>query len=100
MCIRDSLNAVQFRAVRGQKVKRESLLLQEGQQGLDGLGLVDGRIVQNDRQGSANALQQRPRKPPKRAAVVVSQNLAVNNSPVEISAASTFRRFPRSAVMR
>ena len=52
------LNAVQFRAVRGQKVKRESLLLQEGQQGLDGLGLVDGRIVQNDRQGSANAFQQ------------------------------------------
>ena len=81
-------------------MKRESLLLQESQQGLDGLGLVDGSIVENHRQGSADAFQKETQEASKERRGRGLQNLAVKNSPVEINAASTFRRFPRSAVMR
>ena len=53
-----------------------------------------GSIVQNYRQGSADAFQEETKESAKKkAAVVVSRNLAVNNSPVEINAAITFRRF-------
>ena len=52
------LDAVQFRTVGWQEVKREALLFQQGQQGLDFLRFVDGSIVQNHRQGSADAFQE------------------------------------------
>ena len=51
-------DAVQFRAVGWQEIKREAPLLKEGQEGLDFLRLVDRSIVQNHRQGSAYAFQE------------------------------------------
>ncbi len=59
-------DAVQFRAVGWQEIKREALLLQEGQEGLDFLRLVDGSIVQNYRQGSADAFQEETKESAKK----------------------------------
>jgi hypothetical protein len=61
------LDAVQFRAVGWQEIKRKALLLQESQEGLDFLRLVDGSIVQNHRQGSADAFQEETKEAAKKS---------------------------------
>lgn len=93
-------NAMQFWAIQRQEVKRQAFLLQKGQQGLVLLPFWMEALSRMTVSGLPTFSRSRPRKPPRSAAVVVSQNVAENNRPVDINTAMTFRRFPLEAVRR